>query len=788
MNRSNTRQKRSISKSSPLSKRPKLDFNLRANDSLPNTKDNIPNGSCEKNSKNSCPTGNLVESKVKRNFNAEPDWDDDFSGDMLEKVCLIADLSQAMVNSQTVTEITNKPKVQIFDGAKLSSELIITKGNEELEKLKAEFQDLLEKFKTKEGEVHILRSQLKQNEDMKQAAALQNIKVIDDIQKKCNEKLGLTEKELETCKTKLQFKDMEYKTLSERYRQLEYSISKSKLIESQASQADACKTTRGFSEVFNQKFHNKEGESDCNSSTSLNKSNDNVPDFEFDIFTNHEGKSLEKCLCPEFFEFIEEPNVVHFYIFGSGRNYRQSKLEYEKREKYRWSDLPKPKLFLKDFHNSVSGLFVCESFSHKESKCEVEEILKSCEKILQHNKEILTFLEKLHLQNCENDDSDQSLLENEDKVEVLTIKTLLRGQKLTSEECGIEGRRTLALVSALMTTSQVAVDFVKAKLDFVEILKSIAGTIGSLRRPLRYTGILVGILFILRRLLAEKNLEKEMLKLINEVVEEIIFSRPKLDVLIEVVRVLAAGKNHFDFLTALCRKASLDSCSLYMDSKLKQAMFFTKNACPLKLLCMQIMGLACLPSSKNIRWELTDSVIKWLNNSINTPKHKEIKWLPTNSFLNEDDRCFDVTECLLYLLTLSLKDYHLGFPLQERAEDSSSYHQRTERDIKKRHLISIVGHGAVLLKRILRTDQRQLHDSLYSVRFAVLLNSLVLGKSEFSQRNQLSSVQSEAIFWLTESLEGDLKNQEYCAKPSTSTIPETDILSALKIDDESKIY
>ncbi|KAK6625483.1 hypothetical protein RUM43_005781 [Polyplax serrata] len=699
---------------------------------------------------------------------------------MLEKVCLIADLSQAMVNNETTGEKVEKAKVQLFKGNNVSPGLESSNAKEinDLGKLQSELRELKDKFKTKEGEVHILRSQLKQHEDTKQAAALQNIKVIDDIHKKYNEKITLTEKELETLKTKLQFKDMEYKTLSERCRQLEYCISKSKQNDTQASQAENAKNIGGFSQMQSQRCQTQIGPRNVGG-----KSNEFFKSLEFEVSFRHEGKYLQKCLCPEIFEFVEEPSIMHLCSPRTPMsNQDKPKLKFDKREEYNWNDLPKQSNYLKDIYESLSSLFGEVTFNRRETRRKVEAILDTCEKILIHNKEVLMFLDKLHLQSCEYDDSDQALLENEDEVNVLTIKSLLSSKKLSEDECGVEGRRILGLVFALMDTSQIVTDLIKKKPDFVETLKLSATAIGNLRRPLIYTGILCGMCFVLRKLLLEKNLDKSIVKTINMTVEEIIFTRPKLDVLAEVVNVLGAGRNHLEFLSALCRKASLDSCSLYMDSKLKQAMFFTKSACPLKLLCMQIMGLAGLPASRNIIWYLTESLIKWLNNCISIPENKKLNWLPTNE---EDERCFNVTECLLYLLTLCLKDYRGRYlrPGAYEREDGVTEQVESSTENKLNCHISIIGHGAILLKRILKTDQRQLHDNSYSLRFAVLLNSMRISKSE-----RLKPVQKDAVSWLTDSLEGDLRIQDCYMRQSTSAISEVDVMSALRISDETKIY
>ena len=795
MNRSSIRQKRSIGKNSPLSKRPKLDFSLKNQEVAHDSHEfsTTPSSSFDKYVKHNTPNKSL-ENRSNGNTSNEPDWDDEFCGEIFEKVCLVADLSQAMANCQPAPEKLEQSKVNLCSKSKRSpaSKRINLKSDEEeeLEKLKLEFLQLQEKYKTKEGEVHILRSQLKQNEEIKQAAAVNSIKAMEEIQKKYNEKITLTERELETFKTKLQFKDMEFKTLSDRFRQLEYTMTKSKSNDVNASQCETMKSCNTFSQMLNRNMEQAQDKKIDDYHPSL-KSDINFLDLEYKIFSPHEGKHLEECLCPEIFQFIEEPSVSHFYTFKSEINYYRSKLEFGKREKYKSFDLPKQKTFLKDLYDSISSLFIYESFNDKKAKRTIHQILNHIEKILEHVKEVVLFLKSVHVENYEY--LDEYLLENEREVKVLKIKELLQGKKLSAEECGIEGRRTLALVYALMITSQVAVDHVKNKPNFITILKTLAATIGTLRRPLSYTGVLVGISYILQRLLLEDNLTESTLKSINEIVEELIFSRPKLDVLIEIVNVLSFGKNHLNFMMNLCRKATLDSCSLYMDSSLRQAMFFTKNACPLKLLCMQIMGLACLPSSNKIIWETTNSIIKWLNNSMSNPKCKNIKWLPVNSLANED-KCFDVTECLVNLLTFCLKYYLSKFSYYDFSENAEVYYKLISRgessslDEEKEKLINVIGHGAILFKRIIKTSQKQLHDNLHSIRFLSLLKSLMLEKSEAPEKRYLNATQIQAINWLTDLLEGDANNQNYCLKQTTSTIPEIEILSALKVDDDSKIY
>lgn len=738
MSKANMAQKRSMGKRSPLSKRPKLDFTSGISDSPGSRTRSSTNGYYSSTKENAAVPA--PEKKV-QNVAACSDWgDDDISGDVLEEVCRLTDLSQAMAANEPIEEI-RRP-------APISTPVQEKKMNiaEELERIKLENEKLSEKLKTKEGEVQILRSKLNQENESKMNDTLHSKKLVDDVQQKCNEKISAMVKELEAMKTKLEFKDLEVKSL--KCKQMETSASKIRLVEPEAMHVDFRKMNS--SQMIPVQKHKEE--------IAVEESvNFNFPDEYFP----HEGKALADLICPEFFKFIEEPDIIPLYTSHNGSNCHMSRLDFDKREKYKWSGLPKQNIFIKDTYNVVSNLFLCENFSEKKIKIVIEQLLRTCVTILTYQKDVLIFLEEIQRSYSENDDIDISLLENEDEVYVIPIKKLLNGEKIKKEECAIEARRTLALILSMIQSSQSVLVTISQNFELLTIMKDLATSIGNLRRPLRYTGLLISIVLIIKEILNLKNLSEELQTLAREIIQEVIFARPKLDVFREVILALQVGRHHFNFISSLCRKGS-DESLLYMDSKLQQACFFTKDTCPLKLLNIQIMGLAGLPCSRKIRGDLANCIINWLNFLMDTSHCQKISWLPCNPVTENEDRCFDISECLVYLLNLCIRDYKKS---SEKVDE----------------LVEVIGNGAALMQRILKTDQRLFHDHIYNLRFAVELKTVNL--------KNVSPIHSKAISWIINLFESDLKNQDGCVKQNINEISDKNLMVALKINDnDSKIY
>ncbi|KAL0272011.1 UNVERIFIED_CONTAM: hypothetical protein PYX00_005149 [Menopon gallinae] len=750
MNRTNTTPRRSMGRPQP--KRPKLDFTTKPiSHTSPSKSKDCVNGSVVVNNN---PLNADITNEKGVNIASLPEWDDDeeFSSDMLEKVCMFADFSQAMANSQ--------PSVKEVDGIqKHALKRTISERNvneresdalDELTRLKVENKKLLENIKTKEGEVQILRSQLKQNQDAKQAEAFNNIKIMEEMQTSYREKIEAAQKEYDAAKTELQFKELELKSLSERCKQLEATTTKIKLVEPQSAQLDSKSSITPGKKL-------KDAEADFSNFT-----NEEPLTFNCPVQTVHEGQKFGRLLCPEYFTFAEEPSVISLYKFSKGCGFHVSSLDFDKREKYKWSGLPTQSVFVKDSYSLISELFLQENFTQKIARELMTQLLKGSIGILKYQRDLLTFLEHLQEKNSEFDDSDHSLLENEEEVFSITVKDLLDGKKINKEECGIESRRILAMLVSVVLSSRSSLKLLVENIDFMYLLKDLVVSIGNLRKPIRYTGILAGITLLLNEFLKYAELANDVVRLLCEIIGEVIFARPKLDVLTLVVEALANSGNHESFVHALCRRGSVESCALYMDSKLHQAMFFTKDACPLKLLCTQIMGLSCIPVNRSMKWSVTFSVVKWLNRMMDTSFSRKIKWLPTTS--ENEDKCFDVMECVVYLLNSCLKDY------------LSNFNHRNE----STELLSIVGDGCLLFRRVLKSDQRLLHENSHYVRFATLLRNL-------NAPAGLQLHQSQAIGWILE-LESDLKNQEGCGKPNASYFSDKVILDALKINDDLTIY
>lgn len=132
--------------------------------------------------------------------------------------------------------------------------------------------------------------------------------------------------------------------------------------------------------------------------------------------------------------------------------------------------------------------------------------------------------------------------------------------------------------------------------------------------------------------------------LVKKILADLILTRPKLDVLREIISTLCAGAHHKD-LQNLCKRSPPDTSTLYMDSRLQQALFVTRDACPVKLLQIQAKTLAHLSNSASAVVEITQTFTQWLH-SVLANAFRPPSWL------FPDYECCNILECFCYLLTL----------------------------------------------------------------------------------------------------------------------------------------
>lgn len=393
-----------------------------------------------------------------------PEWDDDLNGDLLEEVCIIAELSQ-------VPREAGKPHIPVKTAES---------------PLEAENRKLKEALKTREGEVGILRSQLKQNHNAKQNESLNHRKNLDKLEERHKANIESVKKQLERLQSEIEFKDLEVKGLVEKCKQLEVKSPGVNFVQPGFVAVEEKKNLFSLSQAIsakskpNQKRHSVEAAVETNTVIVLKNK---------ERKTKGEGERLALLLNPSFFRSREEPSLIPMY--ASNPSYRES-LDHAKSDKYKWVGLPKytPRLHL--LQPILINLLQSEEFSSK-LLSEVHNITLDIAKQLV---ELLKFLNKLPM----SVEHDKALLSNMDPGRSWSLADILSDDLLHPVEKAVEARRMLGAICCIAKSSQAALKTL-ASLQLITLLHEIVVQIGKQLRPVEFSGVCLGILFFLQIIL-----------------------------------------------------------------------------------------------------------------------------------------------------------------------------------------------------------------------------------------------------------------------------------------------
>ncbi|XP_044728176.1 ATR-interacting protein mus304 [Chrysoperla carnea] len=124
----------------------------------------------------------------------------------------------------------------------------------EIERLKDENKKLSEKFITKEGEVTILRNQLKQTQKTIDTIRIEKMQSLEKQKIEWSEKISALNTNLNSAKSELEIKNLEVMTLTNRCRSLESATVKKINILSQSQADNGYRQNDDFSSRFNASF------------------------------------------------------------------------------------------------------------------------------------------------------------------------------------------------------------------------------------------------------------------------------------------------------------------------------------------------------------------------------------------------------------------------------------------------------------------------------------------------------------------------------------------------------
>lgn len=350
------------------------------------------------------------------------EWDDDLCGDLLEEVCVLAELTQTIAVPVDDTEVENRR--------------------------------LKEVLKTKEGEVGILRSQLKQQQSAKESDAINNLRAIDKLEEKHKTGVEGLKKKIEQLQGELQFKDLEVKTLVEKCKQLEVK-SPGMFVQP--------KKLSGSCEVVKTGRVKKTGKT-----------------------VKGDGERLREILDPSFARFCEEPSLIPMY--ESKPSY-QSSLDLVKSDKYKWSGLPKFRSRYSLLLPIVTNLMQSHVFDFDA----LNEVCGVFQEVFKNLTDLLTFLGKLPI----SIEHDKALLENTDPGKVLDLRDMVKEGLVHPAEKGIEARRTLGVVCCIARSSHSGFATL-ASVENLAILGGVVGAVGRILRPVEFSGLCVGVCFFLQ--------------------------------------------------------------------------------------------------------------------------------------------------------------------------------------------------------------------------------------------------------------------------------------------------
>ncbi|CAG4994284.1 unnamed protein product [Parnassius apollo] len=471
---------------------------------------------------------------------------------------------------------------------------------EENSKLKSENGKLLEKYVTKEGEVSILRTQLKTSQMAADNARLEKIKVQEKVQMEWTDKLAAVNNQLQDLRTQLDFKNLEITSIKEKCKMLESS--KVKLTQVTVAKNDISTSHR----------HNN---SYAVPSDYLPSHLKRVKTLTKNVQTEHH---TSPCLLQLNVVYRDEQGklnqVLPLTVEPSAEQH--SLLEYNEKLQRPNDSIPNRCKVFSTFHripntpspskvssmNIITLSDIYEDLAFISADKDIEKMHQSYKNVFRAAqsslKEIVHQLETLmhRTTTAFQKEMDEKYIEATANFLVITDEDLVCGKPLYKEEQAITARRITAIVYHILENSKAAqllsIEDNNAatgqESTLIELINRICTLLDDTSCAILYSGLLQSVTKLLGRVLTHQQANRTF---ILNVIKTIIDSRPMLFVSCETLRILRVLTST-EPLGNFCCGGNTGNLKLDYD---QGVILYKKDSCFLQVLLKQIeAALKCI--------------------------------------------------------------------------------------------------------------------------------------------------------------------------------------------------
>ncbi|CAK1589346.1 unnamed protein product [Parnassius mnemosyne] len=471
---------------------------------------------------------------------------------------------------------------------------------EENSKLKSENGKLLEKCVTKEGEVSILRTQLKTSQMTADNARLEKIKVQEKVQMEWTDKLTAVNNQLQDLRTQLDFKNLEITSIKEKCKMLESS--KVKLTQVTVAKNDISTSHR----------HNNSNAIPCDylasqlkrvKTVTKNVQTENHTSpyiLQLNVVYRDEQGKLNQVL-----PLTVEPSAEQHLLLEYNEKLQRPTDSIHNRCKvfstfHRIPNTPSPNKVSSTNRITLSDIY--EDLAFIAADKDVENVHRSYINIFRAAqsslKEIVLQLETLKQRTTTafQKEMDEKYIEATASFLVVTDEDLICGKPLYKEEQAITARRITAIVYHILENSKAAQllsieddDASTGQEDtIIELTNRICTLLDDTACAILYSGLLQSVTKLLGRVLTHQQTNKT---LILNIIKTVIDSRPMLFVSCETLRILRVLTST-EPLENFCCGGNTGNLKLDYD---QGVILYKKDSCFLQVLLKQIeAALKCI--------------------------------------------------------------------------------------------------------------------------------------------------------------------------------------------------
>ncbi|KAK7872363.1 hypothetical protein R5R35_006990 [Gryllus longicercus] len=588
-------------------------------------------------------------------------------------------VERTSVTSHFVSSYENQKKdpikiaLRVEEGSKVTNSFDYEKKSSSLvdqnKKFENENKELKEKFMQKEGEVAILRSQLKQLQLQLETQKLEHLKSLETQAHKYTKQLSDQKKELDVTNTQLQFQIMEATSMRNHCKVLE-SNSKIKLIEPKPASVDTPKKKR---DVFKEeRAAVANGSLGAPISRGMKHGTDKhgtlIHEMKPVRLGVREGAVLG--LLVNKYLTAKSHSDISWILYLRKKQSLCRKIKEAQGINSKILNLQRSNQSLESCYSSVNKLITLDAVSSTAAYFFVETIVKECQRIVCRQMHIL------HLLCGVQSYTERGTLNGVVASVIGTSATrgdcnLMSARLWNEEEEGIESRRALGLLCALCDISSLAseltygskpltthcdeianktllaeveknvlptstkllilkgvheiresggttmpllqkkdnisyTEYFTKPFGFLHLLRDIAFSISFQRRTRHFVGLLTGILKLLTAIARNTSIMERGLELISQIIREVVFCRPQMEVVVALFELLTSLATYPVVMKSLCVNSGVKT---FVDIKLIGLTYFTRDSCVTQVL---FRLLPTCSTTVTLRTELCYYMVDWL--------------------------------------------------------------------------------------------------------------------------------------------------------------------------------